>query len=285
MAHGFGCTRDGGLLPFAERFAAAGLDVLLFDYRGFGTSQGTPRQDVDHRRHRQDYHAAVAFARTLPGVDPDRVAVWGTSYSGGHVIAVAAEDQRIAAVVSQGAAVDGLAVLRGSGRTPTPGSQGKARALLLAALHDVGRAAARRTPLRVRVFGAPGETAMMTTPSGIAELAPILGPTFVNELCARGLLRVAFNRPVRRAGDVSCPLLVVVAEQDEIAPPAALHEVARRARRSEVVSYDCRHFAIYTGEVFEDSVRRQVEFLARHLRVPEARLVADAHRPPALAVR
>ncbi len=70
MAHGFGTTRDSGLLPFAERFAAAGCDVLLFDYRGFGGSDGSPRQDVDHRRHREDYHAAVAAARARAGRRP-----------------------------------------------------------------------------------------------------------------------------------------------------------------------------------------------------------------------
>ena len=83
MGHGFGATRDAGLLPFAERFAAAGVDVLVFDYRGFGTSEGTPRQDVDHRRHREDYHAAIAAARAHDGVDPDRIVLWGSSYSGG----------------------------------------------------------------------------------------------------------------------------------------------------------------------------------------------------------
>ncbi|MCY7396445.1 MAG: alpha/beta fold hydrolase, partial [Nocardioides sp.] len=102
----------GGLMPFAQRYAAAGLEVLLFDYRGLGTSGGGPRQLVSHRRQRQDYHAAIAFARARPGVDADRVVLWGTSYSGGHVGAVAAQDPRVAAVVSQGAAVDGLAVLR-----------------------------------------------------------------------------------------------------------------------------------------------------------------------------
>ncbi len=80
MAHGFGATRDSGLLPFAEQFADLGLDVLVFDYRGFGTSdtpRGGQRQDVDHRRHREDYHAALAAARDLEGVDPDRIVLWG----------------------------------------------------------------------------------------------------------------------------------------------------------------------------------------------------------------
>lgn len=70
MAHGFGATRDSGLLPFAEAFTTAGADVLLVDYRGFGDSEGEPRRMVDHRVHRRDYHAAVARARLLDGVDP-----------------------------------------------------------------------------------------------------------------------------------------------------------------------------------------------------------------------
>ncbi|MDN5749600.1 MAG: alpha/beta hydrolase [Pseudonocardia sp.] len=79
MGHGFGATRDAGLLPFAERFAAAGADVLVFDYRGYGTSEGTLRQNVLHTAHRQDYHAAIAHARLLDGVDPDRIVLWGSS--------------------------------------------------------------------------------------------------------------------------------------------------------------------------------------------------------------
>ncbi|WP_374729523.1 alpha/beta hydrolase [Caballeronia calidae] len=100
MANGFGGTRDTGLLGFANAFADAGLDAFVFDYRGFGASEGTPRQDISVRRQRQDYDAAVAAARHLPGVDRNRIALWGTSYSAGHCIVVAAHDRRIAAVVS-----------------------------------------------------------------------------------------------------------------------------------------------------------------------------------------
>src|SRR2546423_8736529 len=109
MAHGFCGTRDSGLLTYAEAFAEAGVDALVFDYRGFGASEGTPRQLVSYRRQRQDYHAAIAAARRLPGVDPDRIVVWGYSYSGGHVIAVAARDGRVAAAIALTPATDGAA--------------------------------------------------------------------------------------------------------------------------------------------------------------------------------
>lgn len=101
MAHGFSGTRNLGLTAYAERFAAAGMAVLVFDYAYFGASGGQPRQLLDLGHQLDDYRAAVAFARAHPRIDPARIALWGTSLSGGHVIVVAAGDPRIAAVVSQ----------------------------------------------------------------------------------------------------------------------------------------------------------------------------------------
>ncbi|WP_345459147.1 alpha/beta hydrolase [Nocardioides marinquilinus] len=272
MAHGFGCTRDSGLLPFARRFAAAGLHVLVFDYRGFGGSGSAPgglRQDVDHRRHREDYHAALAAVRAREDVDADRVALWGTSYSGGHVVAVAAEDPRVAALVSQGAAMDGLAALTGRGVAPGPGSARTRAAhhakVAGAVAGDLARAALRRPPRTLALFGATGSTALMTG-AGATAFERLTGPTFRNEMAARGVPRVARNRPVRVADRVRCPALLVVAERDEIAPAAAVREVARRiGGRAEVASYDCGHFDLYEGAVFEESVAVQAAFLRRVL--------------------
>ena len=112
IGHGFSGTK-GLARVYAERFATAGFAVLVFDYRHFGASGGEPRQLVDVGRQREDYHAAVRFARTLSGIDPERIALWGTSLSGGHVIAVAADDPRIAAVVAQLPLIDA----RRTGRT------------------------------------------------------------------------------------------------------------------------------------------------------------------------
>ncbi len=266
MAHGFGATRDSGLLPFAEQFADLGVDALVFDYRGFGTSdtpRGAPRQDVDHRRHREDYHAALAAARALEGVDADRVVLWGSSYSGGHVIAVAAADQRVAGVISQGAAMDGLAALLGVRQ-----ESGTATALALtrAGLADLARAARRRPPLMLPLTGPPGSEAVISAPGGQEGYASIMGPTFRNEMCARGALRIATNRPVRQASRITCPVLLVAAEQDNIAPVSAVHAVAQEVGDlAEILSLDVGHFEIYTGAAFEKNVARQVRFLRRLL--------------------
>ncbi len=111
LAHGFAGTVDSGLLPYAERFAAAGVDALAFDYRHFGSSEGEPRQLLSIPRQLEDYAAAIAFARSLEGVDPDRIVVWGSSYSGGHVVPVAVADGHVAAVISQVPGMDGRAAV------------------------------------------------------------------------------------------------------------------------------------------------------------------------------
>ena len=119
MAHGFSGVREQRLDAYAERFAAAGLAVLVFDYRHFGASQGEPRQLLSIAPPaRADWRAAVAHARYLLEVDPKRVAVWGTSFSGGHVVAVAAADPAIAAVVSQAPFTDGLSAIARRRRRP-----------------------------------------------------------------------------------------------------------------------------------------------------------------------
>jgi pimeloyl-ACP methyl ester carboxylesterase len=259
MAHGFGGTRDSGLAPFAERFQAAGADVLVFDYRGFGDSAGNQRQLVDHRRHREDYRAVVAHARTLEGIDPDRVVLWGSSYSGGHVVAVAADDPRIAGVVAQGAAMDGLVATLEIVRYDGP------RLLLRLvghALRGLVAALLRRPPHLIPLIGPPGSVAAMTAPDVLSGYGAITGPTFRNEMQARGILLVSRNRPVTRAERLTMPLLLVIAERDTIAPVSAVERVAREARGPVTVErLDVGHFDIYVGEPFETTVAAEVEFL------------------------
>ena len=112
MAHGFSATRDDGLPAYAEAFCDAGFAVILFDYRHFGASTGQPRQLLDIGRQQDDYRAVVDWARHTDGIDPDRIALWGSSFSGGHVLAVAAGDPRIAAVIAQAPFTDSLPAIR-----------------------------------------------------------------------------------------------------------------------------------------------------------------------------
>src|SRR5438093_2188085 len=158
LGHGLGATREFGLEPYARRFADAGIAALVFTYRHFGDSGGQPRQLLDIERQLADWAAALAYARSLDGIDSERIALWGTSFGGGHVIEAAARDGAVAAVVSQCPFTDGLAATRAA----SPRSLARA---MVPALRDELARIRRRPPVLVPLVGPPGSTALLTSPA------------------------------------------------------------------------------------------------------------------------
>jgi pimeloyl-ACP methyl ester carboxylesterase len=272
MAHGFGGTMDSGLLPFAEAFAEAGLDALLFDYRCFGESTGEPRQLAWPPRHRDDYRAAVEFARGLDGVDPERIVLWGTSWSGGHVVYVAADDPGIAAVITQTPDLDGVQTLRQIGKYAGIGQQLR---VTLAGIRDTVRMLRGQEPLMLPTVGRPGELAGMSSEESEPGMRAIAGPSWRNEVTARAVFAEWTNRAITRMDEVRCPILVQIADRDSVAPPAAARAAAWRAKgRVEVREYPCLHFEIYLGDQRERTSADQLHFLRRHLGATEAEVPA-----------
>ena len=261
MAHGLGGVREAGLEPFAERFAAAGMRVVVFDYRYFGGSTGEPRQLLDVGAQLDDWRAAIAFARSLDGVDEARVGIWGTSFGGGHVITIAAEDDRLGAAVSQAPMADGMAALRVF-------EPSRAARMTWAGLRDEVARIRGRPPVYVPLVGHPGEAAALTTDDAVAGYGRIVPErtTWQNRYCARLNLRFPMYRPVKLAAEIACPILVCVCDRDGVTPPEPANRVAELAPRGEARHYDGRHFDIYVDELFEQAVADQAEFLSRHLR-------------------
>lgn len=262
MAHGFGGTRDTALLGFAEGFAAAGMDSFVFDYRGFGSSEGSPRQLVSCRAQRQDYHAAVDAVRRLPGVDPERVVVWGTSYSAGHAVVVAAQSPLVRAVVSMTPAADGLATLGVIARSEGLGHL--ARLTRLGA-SDLVTALRRKAPRMIPIVGQPGSDSIITVPGGEEAYTSAAGPTWRNETPARHALAVGLNRPTRHAIRVSCPVLLQIGTADRVVPRKAARRMAAKIANSEVKEYPVDHFDVYAGPWQERLLADQLEFLLRVL--------------------
>jgi pimeloyl-ACP methyl ester carboxylesterase len=263
MAHGIGGTKDSGLLPFAQAFAAAGLSVLLFDYRCFGGSSGEPRQLASPERHREDYRAAVAFARNLDGVDPDRVVLWGTSWSGAHVVYVAADDPAVAAVIAQTPDLDGIRTLREIARYA---GWGQLIRVTAEGVKDQLGAMRGREPRMIPLVGPPGSLAAMSSEEAEPGYKVIAGPSWRNEVMARAALEEGRNRAISVIDRVRCPILVQIADRDSIAPPPGARAAAWRAKgRVEVREYPCAHFDIYVGEWRERAIEDQLHFLRRHL--------------------
>jgi uncharacterized protein len=278
MAHGLGGTKDSGLLPFAEAFAETGLDVLLFDYRCFGESSGEPRQLAWPSRHREDYRSAVEFARGLDGVDPERIVLWGTSWSGGHVVYVAASDPAIAAVISQTPDVDGLKTLS---RLREYAGLGQQLRLTWLGLKDAIGALRGRPPLMIPTVSRPGELGAMTTEESEPGMQAIAGPSWRNELTARAALAEGTNRAITRMERVRCPILIQIADRDSVAPAAAARAAAWRAKgRVEVREYPCPHFDVYLGEWRERAIADQLHFVRRRLGAAEAREPAPLASKP-----
>ncbi|MBX7159839.1 MAG: alpha/beta hydrolase [Acidimicrobiia bacterium] len=264
MAHGFGGVREARLDAFAERFVDAGLAVLVFDYRNFGASSGSPRQVLDIDKQLADWRAALAYVRGRADVDASRVALWGTSFAGGHVLATAAREPDLAAVVSQVPFVDGLANLTYARIRPRT-----AAGLVAAAVADSAAALVGLPPVLVPVVGSPGSVAVMTTPDALDGYRALVPDpdAFDDRVAARVVLRVPAYRPGVDAGSIECPLLVCVADTDSVASPEAASAVAGRAPLGELLRYPCGHFDVYVGEWFERAVTDETAFLTRHLGV------------------
>jgi len=275
MAHGLSGTRRDRLGAFAERFAAAGVAALVFDHRGFGDSSGEPDLFLP-KRQMEDWRAAIAFARSLPGIDADRLATFGSSMGGGNALTAAAQDSRVAAAISQ---VPFLDMLRQSHRSSL---RGTARMLLAAVL-------GRHLP----VVGQPGEAAFINAPGGEAGWRHVVAigeeSKWRDRASSRWLLGRPY-RPARHARGLHCPWLVCVGERDQVAKPGPAIAAANRAPLGELRTYPgVDHFDIYDGPVHEQLLADQLAFMRRHLQPgepaavpvasPGARAVDTADRP------
>lgn len=251
MAHGLSGTRRDRLGPFAERFAAAGFAALVFDHRGFGDSGGEPDR-FDPAGQLDDWRAAIAFARSLPEVDPGRVATFGSSMGGGNALAAAAEDAEVAAAISQVPFLDIV-------------SQAHRSSPRVAARMLVAAARGKYLP----VVGQPDEAALINAPGGeegwcrVVEMGE--DSRWRNRVSSRWLLGRPW-RPVRHAATLHCPWLVCVGESDRVARPAPAIAAARRAPQGELRTYPgVDHFDIYDGPEHEALVADQLDFLRRRL--------------------
>jgi len=261
LGHGLGATREMGLDGFAERFAQAGIAALAFTYRHFGDSTGQPRQLLSIKRQLADWDAAIAHVKARPDVDGTRVAVWGSSFGGGHAIVVAARHPELRAAVSQCPFTDGVASARALGPVGT-------MRLLPTVARDVLAAALHKEPVLLTLAGAPGEKALMTAPDALPGYLALVpgGGIFINEVAARVAPTITRHRPGKAAKDVTMPILFCICDHDSVTPPEETVAYARTAPLGEIKRYDAGHFDIYLGTPFESVVADQTDFLTRHLK-------------------
>ncbi len=253
MAHGFGAVKES-LIPFAEAFSKD-FGVLLFDYRHFGESEGEPRQLIDIGKQLQDWRKAIEFAREL---GYDSIALWGTSFSGGHVLTLSSEID-VSAVVAQVPFVDGLASVT------SIHSVLDIITLTIFGIADKLASIFGKT-YRLPIVAEPEKLAFMNTPEAIRYLEIIPeGAKWENSAPARIALSVSFYRPIKLVGKIRCPVLYVVGERDTITPANKTLEAAEQTPNAEVVRFDGGHFDGYL-ELLNFCIEKEREFLIRNLK-------------------
>ena len=260
LGHGLGATREMRLDAYGERFAQAGIAALVFTYRHFGDSGGQPRQLLSIKRQLADWDAAIEHVKGRTDVDATRLAVWGSSFGGGHAITVASRHPELLAAVSQCPFTDGLASARALG----PRASLK---LLPYVARDLAARARGTDPVTLPLAGPPGSVALMNAPDALPGYLALIPPglDFVNEAAARVVPTITAYRPGRAAKNVTMPILFCVSNHDTVTPPEQTLRYARTAPHGEIKTYDAGHFAFYLGEPFEQIVADQIEFLTRHL--------------------
>lgn len=268
MAHGWTSTKEMYLDRFAEVFTEAGLAVLVFDNRGWGesgTAPGKPRHEIDPWEQIRDYQHAITYAQNRTEVDPDRIAVWGTSFSAAHAFVVSAIDRRVKAVCGQAPFISGRATYANLARVDN-----------LVAGPEIftadRRARARgEAPAVIPVIGTdPGRLVGLPTPDSyefFTRARAEFDPTWPNEVTLRSVDNYYGYEPATYLPNITpTPLLMIVGRDDGLTGgnlAAAAYGTA--AEPKKIVFLPGDHFAAYTGEGFTTASAAARDWFLEHL--------------------
>ncbi|MDE2419643.1 MAG: alpha/beta hydrolase [Gammaproteobacteria bacterium] len=260
LAHGLAGIKEMRLDAYAEKFAEAGYHALVFDYRHFGESDGEPRQLLNIAKQHQDWKAAISYARNRPDVDATKIVLWGSSLSGGHVVAIAAQDSSIAAVISQVPHMLGLTSgLAGGLLTGTR--------LTIHALIDRLGSLIGLQPHFINASAEPGRLGLMTAPEashGYLKLVP-KGKVFDQRVAARFVFDAMRYSPGKYLRHLTMPTLLQVANNDLTTPASAALRSARGAKTVTLKKHNADHFDPYIEPLFSTFIAEQLDFLKQNL--------------------
>ena len=270
MSHGYNCIKELYLDKYAEIFCQQGFCVLVYDNRNFGDSDGEPRQELDPWQQIKDYRHSISFLQTQSFVDPNRIGIWGTSYSGGHVLVVAALDKRVKCVVSQVPTISGY---QGMLRRIQPGAW------------DTQRQQFDEDRLN-RFLGKPPKMIPMITDPNVPGAASHASadawefftgkntPAFDqwrfkkwrNEITLRSVEMYSEYEPGSYIERISpTPLLMLVATNDVVAVTDEALAAYNRAREIKKLHlFSGGHFSAYTDQ-FDSCSYEAIEWFKKHL--------------------
>jgi pimeloyl-ACP methyl ester carboxylesterase len=258
MGHGFAGTRDVGLPYFAERFARAGIAALVFDYRNFGSSGGSPRQLINPWMQLEDWRAVITFARSRSDLDVQRLALFGSSLGGGLALVCAADDKAVRAVVALAPQIDSDS----EGEATFPGIWWAIKLVVLG-WGDLLSERLGGEALTLPALGPTDSWAMLPDDAAQVAFDKLVQPgsTYRNEVVAHSVFTFDDYNPARRTSDIAAPVLLVASRKDRFAPFSAVQSFADSAKAATLVEYDGDHFDIYSPPAAEEAANKSIAFL------------------------
>lgn len=246
MAHGYSLVKEMYLDKFAEKFAKAGFVVLVFDYRYLGDSEGEPRSQVIYYEQHRDYRNAITWVSLQKEVDPQRIGIWGTSYSGGHVIQIAAFDKRVRAVVAQ---IPVTNIWETYWRDINPETLASISAWRA---HNRVEEYTKGTVNYFPVVAPEGQLSMHPQKESydwFTKTAKLRAPNWKNQVTVESTEIQLEYAPMNYIHLVSpTPLLMVIASDDIVTPTEQQKKAFERAREpKKLVVVPGRHFDAYNG--------------------------------------
>jgi fermentation-respiration switch protein FrsA (DUF1100 family) len=264
MSHGFSAVKEQGLDGFAQRFVAAGLVVLAFDHRHLGASDGDERGRIVFQEQHDDTRAALGWLAQQPGVDAERIGLWGSSYSGAHALFLGAFDPRVKVVVSQ---VPGLEVLATFFKVV--GREG-----FLSYLGPLAEDHAHRNngepSSPIAVVAPEGELSVLATPDSYEffTASKSHAPNWLNQTTFESVARAAEYKAAAFIDLIAPkPLLIVAAVHDSLIPIEAVRDAfARAGEPKKLIELDCGHFDVYPGGTHhEATVEAETDWFTTYL--------------------
>ncbi len=264
MAHGYSAVKEMYLDRFAEAFARVGLASIVFDNRNFGASDGEPRYEIDPWQQVRDYRDAITYAETLPETDAQRIGIWGSSYSGGHVMVVGALDRRVKCVVSQVPLASGHRNVRRLIRADYLAS--------VQAMFDEDRRARMNgaAPAMIPVVAEdPAAPSALPTPDSwtwFIETGKTRAPSWHNEVTLRSVEMFTEYEPISYARYISpTPFMMIVALDDVLTvSDLALEAYEEALGPKQLVTLSGGHFDAYVND-FEAASGPATEWFLQHL--------------------
>jgi predicted acyl esterase len=275
MTQGLTLLKEHFLSNWGNKFLTAGYSVLIYDHRGWGSSEKSsksPANAINPVQQAEDYHDAVLFVRSLSEIDASRVAIWGIGHSGGASMIAAGDDPHIKAVILVMPFVSGswdstnwpAGIMERvyAEREQLTKKPGKEQEYVQAWDNSETESKGERGDIILH------GSVPWSFSKEARQLSDRAGTPWENRITLQSLYQISIVEPRDHIHKISPrPLLYLAATIDPLSGPLELQkEVVERAKEpKEFVQLQSDHLSNYQSLLFDINVQAQIDFLKKHL--------------------